>query len=152
MPVIKTADAENLPRASKAPPHPQRAALDLRNQQDGAGYEALTPWEFRKGYRRPRWHSFFHERCGTVSDFQYDGIADTLARDPTRAAWTWKGIICLHCGGHFPIEGDDQGRPGEFWWVDTAGNRVPIKVGTIPPDGPALVVHASVNVNATEGS
>lgn len=129
MPIMKTADAEKLPRAGQVPPHPQRAALDRANQAGGGGHEVLTDDERARGLRRPRWHSYQHVPCGTVTDLRFDDAAETLAREPDRLAYRRKGLHCRACFDLFPIEGDERGRLGEYVWVDTAGNPTPIKVG-----------------------
>lgn len=127
--MMRTEDAEKLPRAGQVPPHPEREALDCDNQARGVGYEVLTQDERARGLRRPRWHSYRHLACGTITDLRFDDAAETLAREPDRPIYRRKGLHCANCMGLFPIEGDECGRPGEFAWVDTAGNPTPIKVG-----------------------
>jgi hypothetical protein len=126
---MRTEDAEKLPRAGQVLPHSQRAALDRANHARGAGHGDLTDDERARGLRRPRWHSYMHVPCGTVSDLRFDDAAETLAREPDRPIYRAKGLYCLRCQDLFPIEGDLQRRPGEFFWIDTAGNLTPVKVG-----------------------
>lgn len=130
MPRMSTAEAEKLPRAGQVQPHAQRTVKDIENRFLGAGHIELTEEEKSRGLLRPRWHSYQHVPCGTITDLRFDDAAEALAREPNRPIYRAKGLYCPTCQDLFPIHGNIHDRPGEYRWVDTKGHPTPIEVGT----------------------
>jgi hypothetical protein len=78
-------------------------------------YLVLSEEERAKGFVRPVWRSYVHDKCGVVTTMG-QALAETYARDPK----FYGATFCCGCGTHYPVGAD-----GEFTWDGTSE-----KVGT----------------------
>lgn len=78
-------------------------------------YPVLSAEERAKGFVRPVYRAYVHEKCGTKTTMGL-ALCETYARDPS----FYGSTFCAGCRAHFPV-----GEHGEFVWHGTN-----LKVGT----------------------